>query len=305
MDASVDTMGSNDPAPYVDNWFDGKTIRNARKILVRWTEKKEAVANDMKFCGNMYSHYFNYKLRRVLHKTRRGGELDFWAYYNKHGYYPLKKVFRPKFLTVIKNEILNALESKKLQWKPVAISKKQVTSILFDKLRLEDPEEHGGCDFLHHFLSGLVKGSFPKKKFFEMTLLKTVTDDKEWEECCYHQDLTDPPAHFLDNDFSPITLYFSIDDKDLNLDIAPRRQKTGRPPHEFTHTLNSGDILLFDTCRLKHRSSKPKPTDSDTQPYRVNIAMTGLADFLTFDAVSSTSEDELEQEPKKKRSKKG
>ena len=126
MDASVDTMGSNDPAPYVDNWFDGKTIRNARKILVRWTEKKEAVANNMKFCGNMYSH-----------------------------------------------------------------------------------------------------------------------------------------------------------------------------------TLNSGDILLFDTCRLKHRSSKPKPTDSDTQPYRVNVAMTGLANFLTFDAVSSTSEDELEQEPKKKRSTKG
>ena len=150
MDASVDTMGSNDPFPYVDNWFDGKTIRNARKILVRWTEKKEAVANDMKFCGNMYSHYFNYKLRRFLHKTRRGGELD----------------------------------------------------------------------------------------------------------------------------ASPITLYFSIDDQDLNLDIAPRRQKTGRPPHEFTHTLNSGDILLFDTCRLKHRSSKP--TDSDTEPYRVNVATTGL-----------------------------
>jgi hypothetical protein len=81
-----------------------------------------------------------------------------------------------------------------------------------------------------------------------MTLLKKVTaDDKEWEECCYHQYLTDPPAHFLDNEASPITLYFSIDNKDLNLDIAPRRQRTGQPPKEFTHTLNLGDILLFNT----------------------------------------------------------
>ena len=134
-------------------------------------------------------------------------------------------------------------------------------------------------------------------------MTKWFTKNKEWEECCYHQDLTDAPTHFLDNDASPITLYFSMDDKDLNLDNAPRRQKTGRPPHEFTHKLNSGDILLFDTCRLKHRSSKP--TDSDTEPYRVNVAMTGLSHIFTFDGVSRSSEDDLEQEPKKKRSKKG
>jgi hypothetical protein len=99
---------------------------------------------------------------RVEHKTRRGGVINSWLF-NKHGYYPLKKVFCPKFLEVIKNEILNALESRKLPCKPVAISKKQVLSVLFDKVHLEDPDDHGGCEFLHHFLSGLVKGSFPKR----------------------------------------------------------------------------------------------------------------------------------------------
>jgi hypothetical protein len=103
-----------------------------------------------------------------------------------------------------------------------------------------------------------VKNSFPKKKFFEMTVLKTdIPVGKEWDNCCYHQDyLTDHPAHYLDNEASPIILYFSIDNKNLNLDIEPKRQKTGRPPKEKTKTLNSGDILLFYTCSLKHRPFK-------------------------------------------------
>jgi hypothetical protein len=63
--------------------------------------------------------------------------------------------------------------------------------------------------------------------------------------------------HYLDNEESPITLYFAIDDKNLNLDLEPKRQKTGRPPKETTITLNPSDILLFDTCSLKHRTSKP------------------------------------------------
>jgi hypothetical protein len=37
--ASMDTT-SNDTCPYVDKCFDGKKIRNARTILIRWTKKK-------------------------------------------------------------------------------------------------------------------------------------------------------------------------------------------------------------------------------------------------------------------------
>jgi hypothetical protein len=119
-------------------------------------DQKKELANDMKFCGNMYSHYSNYKLRNVLHKTRRGGENNFWDCYNKNGFYVMKCILRPKFLEVIKKEILTVLESRKLPWKPVAIAKKQVTSVLFNKVGLEKPDDYGGCEFLHHFLSGVT-----------------------------------------------------------------------------------------------------------------------------------------------------
>jgi hypothetical protein len=69
---------------------------------------------------------------------------------------------------------------------------KQVKSVLLDKVCLENPDDHGGCDFLHHFLSGVVAGTFPKRKFFELTVLNTdIPIDKEWDDCCYHQDLAD------------------------------------------------------------------------------------------------------------------
>jgi hypothetical protein len=134
-------------------------------------------------------------------------------------------------------------------------------------------------------------------------VLKTdIPIDKEWDDCCYHQDLTYPPARFLDNGESPITLYFAIDNQNLNLDLQLKRPKTGRLPNETTITLNPGDILLFNPCSLKHRTSS-KPTNNTTSPIRVNIVMTGLEDFLTFDDVDGTlEEEELDPEPKKKRS---
>jgi hypothetical protein len=161
-------------------------------------------------------------------------------------------------LEVIKNEILNVVYSRELTWNAVAIAKKQVKSVLFNKVHIENPDDDGGCEFLHHFLSGVGAGTFPKKTFFELTVLQTdIPIDKEWDDCCYHQDLTDPPAHYLDNEESPIILYFAIDDQNLNLDLEPKWPKTGRPPKEATITLNPGDILLFDACSLKHRTSKP------------------------------------------------
>jgi hypothetical protein len=65
---------------------------------------------------------------------------------------------------------MKVVKSQKLPWN----SMKQVKSVLFDKVHLENPDDHGGCDFLHHFLSGVVKGTFPKKTFFELTALKTA-----------------------------------------------------------------------------------------------------------------------------------
>jgi hypothetical protein len=154
---------------------------------------------------------------------------------------------------------LAVAKSLKFPWNAVAISKKQVKSVLFDNVRLENPEDHGGCDFLHHFLSGVVKGTIPKKKFFELTVLKTaITRGQTWKDCIYHEDLSDPPEAFLNNEESvPITLYFAIDDKNLHLDVEPKRPKTGCPPTQHTLKLNAGDILLFDACNTKHRTSKP------------------------------------------------
>jgi hypothetical protein len=295
-------MSNDNDAPYVDKWFDKKTVHNGRKILKRWTEEK--VPNNMKVCGTIYSHYFNWKIANVLLKTRGGGEDNFFDSYNKHGFYILKSIFRRKFLEVIKKEVLAVVKSQKLPWNAVAISKKQVKSVLFDNVRLENPEDHGGCDFLHHFLSGVAKGTFPKKKFFELTVLKTaIRRGQTWKDCIYHEDLSDAPEAFLNDEESvPITLYFAIDDKDLHLDIEPKRPKTGRPPKQHTLKLNAGDILLFDTCNTKHRTSKP--TKNTTCPYRVNIVMTGLHQFLKFTAVDATSgEEELDPEPKRKRRK--
>jgi hypothetical protein len=45
--------------------------------------------------------------------------------------------------------------------------------------------------------------------------------------------------------------------------------------------LNAVDILLFDPCRTRHRTTRPaNPTSS---AYRVNIVMTGFEEYATID----------------------
>ena len=105
-----------------------------------------------------------------------------------------------------------------------------------------------------------------------------------------------PSPHYLDNDESPITLYFAVEDETLQLDLLPRTQERGRRPLPHTIKLNAGDILLFDTCRTRsHRTSRPATSDS---PYRVNIVLTGIEEFLNLEVVSDAdSKTETHEEP--------
>jgi hypothetical protein len=97
---------------YVNRWFGDKKLASNRRILKRWTKDKK-VSKDLKFCGNMYSHYFNYKVAHYQHKTKRLGMVDFFDCYKRNGFYLLKDIFCGPFLEVIKQEILNA---KKPSW---------------------------------------------------------------------------------------------------------------------------------------------------------------------------------------------
>ena len=279
-------MDSNSPNATNRNdghtWFGGKSTATARKFLIRWTE--ENFQNDLEKCSNIYSHYMNYKIANVLHQTERGRENDFFEYLNKHGYYLLKHVFRPKFLGVMKKELLRVIKSKHYKWDSLLTSKRQVKYVHFNNLHLEEADDHGGCEFLHHFLSGLVAGAFPEKKLFDVTLLKTdIPVRKKWTECSYHTDLSDPPSHYLNNAKSPITLYFAVDDECIEIDLIAKMPKTGRKPKAKTVKLNSGDILIFDTCTTKHRSAAPAERSSQ---HRVNVVLTGIEEYLNLEPVS-------------------
>jgi hypothetical protein len=74
---------------------------------------------------------------------------------------------------------------------------------------LEKPDDHGECKFLHHFISMIAAGSFPKKTFFQLTLIKTdVLVGHKWVNSTFHTDLTSPrPAKCVDKEESPITLH--------------------------------------------------------------------------------------------------
>ena len=270
-------MDRNDPNN--TKWFSGKTVLNARKILKRWTEEKKP--DDMAICGQIYSQYFTYKLDNVLHKTKLFGEQNFSECFNRQGYYVLKHIFRPRFLKIMKTEVL---ASSKLDWGKPPVSREQVETCPLSNFRLEDPNAHGGCEFLHHFLSGVVAGSFPKKIFFDLTIMKTVKPKgREWVDCVFHQDCLDPPAHYLDRPESPITLYFTCDNESIHLDVKPTRQKSGPDPKARTIKLESGDIMIFDPCKTSHRTSRPT---KETTPYRINVVLTGIEEYLSMDAIS-------------------
>jgi hypothetical protein len=177
----------------------------ACRILKRWTE--ENVPNDKKICGNVYSHYFNYKILSVLHQTKREGNKNFFDSYNKQGYNLLKQIFHPMFLEVIKQDLLN---SEELSWVSPPLFKGQVKTANLK---------------FHHFLTGVVAGSFPKKTFFDLTLIKTdIPVIHKWIKCTYHKDLENPLANYLDNKESLITLYFTVEDECLQLELIPKMQ---------------------------------------------------------------------------------
>jgi hypothetical protein len=159
------------------------------------------------------------------------------------------------------------------------------------RTRLEKPRNNGGCTFLHNFLDTVVKGTFGKKNFFEVGWLKTkVAANHKWIPCNFHTDIGDPPAKYLDDhEKSPITLYFAIEDKVLELDLIPKSQKTGPKPRAKTVTLNPGDILMFDTSTTHHRTSTPV---KGIYPERLNIVMAGFKNFLAMETDSGTSDSE-------------
>jgi hypothetical protein len=141
---------------YCNKWFGGKLPSTARRALKRWTEMK--VPNNMKICGNIYGHYFNFKIANAIHVTKRKGRTDFFDTYTRNAYNVLKDIFREKFLDVIKKEVSKA---EKPSWVHPVVSHNQVKVSLL-KTRLEKSVNNGGCTFLHNFLSVVVAGTFPK-----------------------------------------------------------------------------------------------------------------------------------------------
>jgi hypothetical protein len=135
--------------------------------------------------------------------------------------------------------------------------------------------------------------SFPGKTLFELVLIKTAArGNQEWIDCKFHADYENAPAEFLDNAESPMTLYFALEDANLELDVRPRKQIKGPKPKDRTVKMNPGDILLFDTCRCIHWTTKPT---EKTTPVRVNIVMTGIEKFINEETVSiASSESEYE-----------
>jgi hypothetical protein len=120
------------------------------------------------------------------------------------------------------------------------------SSSLFGHLKTVNVKNIHQCEFPHGFLTGLVAGTFLKKSFFDLTLIKTnIPVDHEWINSSYHEDLENPLAHHLDNEESPTTLYFSFEDERLQLDLMPKTQKTRQRPTPHTVDLNVGDFLFF------------------------------------------------------------
>lgn len=251
-------------------WFCGMSGDTARKTLKRWTEKN--FPEDRQFCGTMYGDYFNYKISKAIHVTKRDGTLNFFDSYKKWGYYIVKDIFRVQFLHVIKQEILQA---EIPSWVYTAISHRQMKTT-FLKTRLDN----GGCDFLHHFLTRVAAGSFPEKTFWEVAILRNeYSTAQKWIPCVFHADLSDAPPEYLDNEKSPITFYFAVDNDVLQLELIPKAQTRGPKPKARTITLYPGDILLFDTCATVHRTAIPTKS---TTPDRVNIVMTGYENYLAI-----------------------
>jgi hypothetical protein len=264
-------------------WFGGMSGATARKTLKRWTE--ENFPDQRHLCGTMYGDYFNYKISKAISVTKRGGTLNFVDRYKKRGYYIVKDIFREQFLHVIKQEILQA---EKPSWVYPSISHRQTKSSIL-KTRLENPNNNGGCVFLHHFLSRVAAGSFPEKTFWEVAILRTeYSTAQKWIPCLFHADLSDAPAEYLDNEKSPITFYFAVDNEVLQLELIPKSQTRGPKPEAKTITLNPGDILLFDTCATVHRTAIPTKS---TTPDRLNIVMTGYENFLEIAGDSASDSD--------------
>jgi hypothetical protein len=274
---------------YVNRWFAAKKLGSNRRLLKRWTEIKEPSkepSKELKFCGNIYGHYFNYKVANVRHKTKRLGEVNFFDCYQRNGFYLLKDIFRGPFLEVIKQEILNV---EKPSWVVPDISQGQVKVNLL-KTRFDKPDEKIKGTFLHNFLTAVVAGTFPEKKFFEVALVKTnIPNRHEWVDCDFHEDISDAPETFLYNEKSPVTLYFAVDSQELQLDVIPKKQKRGPPPKSHKLTLKPGDILVFDTCKTRHRTASPA---SDISPDRVNIVMTGYEEFFSIEGTTGIPDPE-------------
>jgi hypothetical protein len=156
--ATTDTNKSNKTRPkYEDKWFSSKAMATVRRILKRWTE--ENVPNDKQICGNIYSHYFNYKISSVLHQTKRECNKNFFESYNRLGFYLPKQMFCTMFWEVMKQELL--LNSEELAW---------VTPPPFmGQVKTANVKNICQFEFLHHFLTGVVSGTFPNKTFFDLT----------------------------------------------------------------------------------------------------------------------------------------
>jgi hypothetical protein len=268
-------MQTETDSTYTNRWFSGRTSSDARQRLMRWTEDDNT--NDQEFCGTMYGHYFNYKVSRCIHHTKRDGRMDFFDKFRGEGYVVLKHVFRSHILKIIQDELMNA---EKLTWVYPDISHDQVKTHLLAKTRLENPRKHGRCVFLHHFLSTVVAGTFQEKVFWEAAIMRTeLVPGARWKPCTFHEDLTHTPPEMLNNAKSPITLYMPIEDQGLTIDLVPHRKKRGPKAKHRTVHLQAGDVLIFDTCATSHRTSTPI---NPTTPDRLNLVMTGFKSYLNF-----------------------
>jgi hypothetical protein len=276
---TMETMTTDGPdSTYTNQWFDGDTPSNARQKLIRWTEGTSTTG--LAFCGAMYGHFFNYKVSRCIHETRRDGTMNFHEKFKKDGYYVLKHVFRSHILKIIHEELLNAEE---VSWVYPDVSLGQVKTHLL-KTRLENPSKHGGCVFLHHFLKTVVAGTFPEKVLWEAALQRThiPPGQKKWRPCKFHVDLTYAKPEMLNNAKSPISLYFPVEDlgnQPLTIDLVPKNKIKGPQPKARTLKLQSGDILLFDTGNTSHRTSIPL---SRTTQDRLNMVMTGFQEYIDY-----------------------
>jgi hypothetical protein len=197
---------SNDDDPYTNKWFSGIKAGTARKTLIRCTEERRP--NDKKFCGQMYGHFFDWKISNIDRRTKRGGEESFYDSFNKHGWFRLKYIFRPTILEVMRQEIINS----NLDWELFPGGNNQVYSVM-SKSRL--CKEELGCEFLHHFFKVVTAGSFPNKNAVcKLTLLKTkIEDNHEWVDCDYHTDITDPPETYVDKGVANNIILFSGEPK--------------------------------------------------------------------------------------------